>query len=289
MKKLFLIILCALWFCGEPALGQRVELGIFGGTSYYIGDLNPSRHFELPQPAFGGLVRYNVNPRISLKFNGYYGNVVGDDAITKSSDFAVNRNLHFKSHILEFGTQVEINFLKYVTGHRDYFFTPYIFGGISVFNFNPKAEYEGQWYDLQPLGTEGQGTVTYHEREPYKLTALALPFGVGFKYSMSNNVCFGLEWGMRKTNTDYLDDVSTTYADPNIIHAESGPIAAALSDRSIKTPGEAHNTGLQRGNSQSNDWYSFAGVFVTFRISYKRRGDCPTYQTRRKYREYYVD
>jgi len=286
MKKIFFIILINVIFFTNTSMAQRLELGLFGGASYYIGDLNPKKHFEMTKPAFGALMRYNINPRLAVKINGYYGNVAGDDAITK---FNEKRNLHFKSHVLEFGSQLELNFLPYVTGHKDYYFAPYIFAGISVFNYNPQAKYQDSWVALQPLGTEGQGTVAYYEREPYNLTALAIPFGIGFKYSLSKNICFGAEWGMRKTNTDYLDDVSTTYADPNILIAEKGPIAAALADRSLSLPGDPPNTGLQRGNSKNNDWYSFIGVFVTFKVSASRRGDCPAYQRHKRYKDYYSD
>jgi len=286
MKKNILLVLLffPLMLCDIHA--QRIEMGLFGGTSYYIGDLNPKKHFELTKPAFGGLIRYNINPRLAVKINGYYGSVAGDDAITK---FNEKRNLHFKTHVLEFGTQLELNFLPYVTGHNDYYFAPYIFAGISAFNFNPKANYENNWIALQPLGTEGQGTVSYYERERYSLNAIAIPFGLGFKYSLSKNVCFGAEWGMRKTNTDYLDDVSTTYADPMILSAENTPLSAILADRSLSRPGDPPNTGLQRGNSKSKDWYSFAGAFITFKISTKKKGDCPTYRNFKKYRDYYVD
>lgn len=284
LLKNVLILLLALF----PILlsAQRIELGFFGGTSYYLGDINPKKNFELTQPAAGLLFRYNLNPRFSIKANGYWGNVKGDDAV---SQFNKKRNLSFKSQVLEFSTQLELNFLPYVTGHKDYYFSPYLFAGIAAFNFNPKAQYEGKWYELQPLGTEGQGTVAYYEREPYSLTAISFPFGIGIKYSLTDHVCFGAEWGMRKTNTDYLDDVSSTYADPNILSAENTPIAAFLADRSIKEPGEPVNTDLQRGNSTNKDWYSFAGVFVTFKVSRKKKGDCPTYRNHKKYKEYYKD
>ncbi|MDD3877116.1 MAG: DUF6089 family protein [Bacteroidales bacterium] len=286
MKKISFITVLLFLFTSTHVFSQRVEMGIFGGTSYYIGDINPKKHFELLKPAFGGLVRFNINPRLTIKINGYYGNVAGDDAITK---FNEKRNLHFKTHILEFGTQLEINFLPYVTGHDDHYFAPYIFGGISAFGFNPKALYENNWVELQPLGTEGQGTIAYYDRKPYSLNSIAIPFGLGFKYSLSKSICFGAEWGLRKTNTDYIDDVSTTYVDPSIITAEKSEIAAALADRSLTQPGDPPNTGLQRGNSKSKDWYSFAGAFFTFKISRKKKGDCPTYRNYKKYKDYYVD
>jgi len=287
MKNIVIAILILITlFINHSASAQRAEIGIIGGGSYYLGDLNPKKNFELTQPAAGLLVRYNLNPRFAVKVNGIIGNVKGDDAITK---FNEKRNLSFKSQILEFAAQLELNFLPYVTGHKDYYFSPYMFAGIAAFNFEPMAQYDGTWYSLQPLGTEGQGTIYYYDRKPYSLNAMSFPFGLGFKYALADKVCVGGEWGMRKTNTDYLDDVSTTYADPNILSAENTPVSMHLADRSNKLPGEPANTGLQRGNSTNKDWYSFAGLFVTFKITKKRKGDCPTYQQYKKYKDFYKD
>ena len=251
------------------------------GTTYYLGDLNPSKQFLLTKPAFGIVYRYNLSTRWALKLDGLYGNVAGDDAVAK---FNVQRNLSFKSTIFEFSPQLELNFLNYMTGNKkkDYF-TPYIFGGVSVFAFNPKASYNGTWYNLQPLGTEGQGT-TEVGTQHYSLVNIAFPFGLGVKYSVGKNICIGVEWGLRKTTTDYLDDVSTTYADPAILKAENGPIAAILADRST-IPNEP---GTQRGNSNTKDWYSFAGAFITIKFKAFKEGPCPAYG-KRQYREFQKD
>jgi hypothetical protein len=105
---------------------------------------------------------------------------------------------------------------------------------------------------------------------------------MGIKYSPFKAISIGLEWGLRKTFTDYLDDVSTVYADPVILSAENTPIAAILADRTNLAPGESiNNTGLQRGNSKTKDWYSFAGVFVQFRIKPKNE-KCDAYKKRQK-------
>lgn len=253
----------------------RSEVGVFGGVSYYVGDLNPSKHFLLSKPAFGIIYRYNISPRFALKINGLYGTIEGSDAISKANS---SRNLSFKSYITDISVQIELNFLKYITGHDKYKFSPYIFAGISLFNFNPRAQINGSWYALQPIGTEGQGTTLPNVSKRYSLTNVAIPFGLGIKYSPAKFLCIGAEWGLRKTFTDYLDDVSTVYADPVILAAENTEIAAMLADRTIRADGEAvNNTGLQRGNSKTKDWYSYAGIFVQFRIKQKN-GLCDAYK-----------
>jgi hypothetical protein len=279
MKKI--CFLAVLFVSSFYAHGQfaRSEVGIFGGVSYYVGDLNPSKHFLLSKPAFGLIYRYNISPRFAIKINGYYGTLLGSDAVSKAN---VSRNLSFKSYITDISLQVELNFLKYITGHEKYKFSPYIFTGLSLFNFNPKAQYEGTWYALQSLGTEGQGTTLPNVSKRYSLTNIAIPFGLGIKYSPAKFLCIGAEWGLRKTFTDYIDDVSTVYADPVILAAENTYVAQVLADRSLRVDGEpVNNTGLQRGNSKTKDWYSFAGLFVQFRIKQKN-GLCDAYRTHPK-------
>ncbi len=280
--KRTLIFSCAL-IITLNVFSQRSEIGVFGGTSYYLGDLNPKKHFALPALAFGILYRYNFNPRFAYKLIASYGTLEGNDANVK---FNVDRNLSFKSPVLELSNQIELNFMKYVPGNMDYPFTPYIFSGFSVFYFNPKAEYNGHTYDLQPLGTEGQGTSAYPDRQKYSLSNLAIPFGVGFKFNLSKFISIGLEWGLRKTFTDYIDDVSSTYADTKILASESGSLSAVLSDRSLPVNDQQINhTGLQRGNSKTKDWYSFAGLIITIKLKNKSKM-CNIYQRSINYEQY---
>ena len=266
MKKGFLILFAIFQFALLHA--QHNEIGLLLGSSYYLGDLNPSKHFSLAKPAGGLIYRHSFDQRWAIKMSGLCGSVAGDDAKTK---FNESRNLSFKSPIYEVSSQLELNFLPYATGNikKDYF-TPYIFGGISIFSFNPKAKYNGSWYNLQPLGTEGQGTASLGTKQ-YSLLNVSFPFGLGFKYSIGKNLCIGAEWGLRKTTTDYLDDVSTTYAAPATLNSR---MSVVLADRS----GTDDNTGLQRGNSGTKDWYSFAGAFITFAFKASGKGICPAYK-----------
>ncbi len=285
MKKISALVIILLSFFTINA--QRNEIGIMAGASYYLGDMNPSKQFFLPKPAGGIIYRYIINQRFALKFDGIIGSVKGSDSKSK---FNEKRNLSFKSPLTEISSQLELNFLPFVTGDNKQYFTPYIFAGLSVFSFNPKAEYNGTTYDLQPLGTEGQGTSMYPDRKPYSLTKVAIPFGIGLKYSIGKAFCFGAEWGLRKSTTDYLDDVSTTYADPLVLAAENGANAAALADQTIIAPGESVNhTDLQRGNSSTKDWYSFAGLFITVKFKTGGKGSCPAYNNHSKYREFKKD
>jgi hypothetical protein len=267
IKPSLLIVIVCIFFI-QNSFAQRVEIGPFFGGSYYIGDINPNKHFSRTQLAGGVIARYNINPRWALKANIFAGKVEAYDSDT-FNDFQLRRNLHFRSNIYDFSGQIEFNFFEYMTSNPEMPFAPYIFTGFALYRFNPQANLDGEWFDLQPLGTEGQGMTAYPDRKAYSLTQFSFPFGLGFKVRISNSIAFGGEWSLRRTFTDYLDDVSTTYVDPFKMNAERGPIATALANRMTDVSSTEVIEGQQRGNSKRSDWYSFAGVFITFKISGK--------------------
>ena len=241
------------------------EFGILGGTGYYIGDMN-STHFNNLRVAGGITYRKNFDRRFTFKSSALYTNVYANDENSNEA-IKVNRNLKFKSDIIELSGQIEFNFLPYETGNSLYNWTPFIFTGVSIFNYNPQAEgSDGQWYNLQELGTEGQGTTSFPNRKKYSLTQLSVPFGGGVKIGVSDNFNIIVEYGLRKTFTDYIDDVSTTYAG---IPSEFTNIAIELADQSIDGPQLA---GIARGDETNKDWYSFSGITLSFRLQGKTKG-----------------
>ena len=265
-------------FSALSGFGQRpkpsAELGVFLGGSYYIGELNPMGHFnQFTKPAGGIVFRYNFNNRLAARVNAFFGAIEGDDSFTDSPQ-QQQRNLYFKSNISELSGQLEFNFLDYEIGDERRGFTPYMFGGVGGFLFKPQAKLNDSWVDLQPLGTEGQGLPGAASKRKYSLMQLSLPFGVGIKVNLAKSIGVSIEWGMRKTFTDYIDDVSTTYYDPAKIAAKRGAVAAQLSDPSIGTDPNFTNVGRQRGNPTNTDWYSFAGIALTVKIK-SRRKKCP--------------
>lgn len=278
MRKIVYISIIFLIYFADSARSQprkkSIEIGPFLGCSYYIGDLNPTGHFnQFTKPAVGLVLRHNFSTRLAIRGNALFGSIEGDDS------FAFNpaqqqRNLKFKSPVSELSAQLEFNFLDFEMGSDRHIFSPYIFGGFAIFKFNPQARVGNNWVDLQPLGTEGQGLPGAASRRKYQLSQVSLPFGIGVKMSLAKNLGLSIEWGMRKTFTDYLDDVSTTYYDPAVIAAKRGPTAAMLSDPSIGTDPNYSNVGRQRGNPNTKDWYSFAGIVLTVRFKEKAKR-CP--------------
>jgi opacity protein-like surface antigen len=239
----------------------QLEVGLFAGGSFYMGDINPNKPFLQTNIAYGILGRYPLGSRWAVKINVYKGILSGNDKVAKYNE---DRSLEFKSSIWELGGVVEFNFLPYFTGSLKNYFTPYIFAGAATLYHRPQI---GN-LDLRDYRTEN----TY-----YSYYAFSIPFGIGVKYSFSKRIAATLEWGMRKTFTDYIDDVSTTYyIDPNTVQ----PGTVEYESLPFSDPNRDHLPGMQRGNSRTNDWYSFAGLTLTYNINMINRNKCSEYEER---------
>lgn len=270
MKYFFSILMC-LSFLLVKGQGKKFdtskEIGLSVGTSYYLGDINRN-HFGGRLSVGGGVFfRNNFNRRWALRLGVHYGKV---SAFDEDSDDAwqQNRNLSFQNEIIEGSAVMELNYKEYQVGSREDFWTPYLFGGIGYFSMNPKAEYRGNLYALQPLGTEGQGTSQGDNL--YELSGVSIPMGLGFKLNVYGIIALNLEWGIRRTFTDYIDDVSTNYANPAVLEEENGFLSTVLADRSIEQEGPFNdNDGVKRGDPGNNDLFSFVHFTIAIRIDKK--------------------
>ena len=271
MKNLFLLL---TFIVSLPSISQVNEFGFFSGTGYYIGDLNKS-HFSQQDLCFGLVYKTDfTNERISLRFHLMYNKLKSNDS-KSGIESQIYRNLEFKSEVIEFGPIIEIDFFNFRPGqnHKDQpdFGSPYFFAGINYMRMNPKGKLDGEWVELQPLGTEGQGTILRDNNklnkpivEKYSRNQIVIPFGIGVKMNITHHLSFSLEYGMRKTFTDYFDDVSGLYPDLVALAAVS-PEAAQMSDRSRYPQGlNDSNFGLQRGDASNKDWYAVSGILLTY-------------------------
>ncbi|MBO7488935.1 MAG: hypothetical protein J6T88_01525 [Bacteroidales bacterium] len=254
---------------GQIWLGKN-EIGFTVGGMNYIGDLNNQSMLGKVNLACGGLYRLNFDERWSLRIDVDYGHVEGGNP-----DYIARRNLSFRSYILEGSMRAEFNFFPFSMRDDHFIWTPYIFGGIGFFAFNPKAYFtdplsgESGWYALQPLCTEGQGTALAPERTPYTLKQLTMPFGIGVKYHPSKSLTLSAEYGFRKTWTDYIDDVSTTYVDNEQLAYISGDLVAGLADRSSEVePGYVNAAGIKRGDDSLDDWFAYFNINVTLKLDF---------------------
>jgi len=262
MKKI-LFLLSFLIF-GLASRSQTMEVGLFGGFSYYLGDLNPGYHFLSPRLAYGALARINFNPRLAMKVNVYRGKVTGDDYKSNTNEI---RGLNFESPVTDVSIVGEFNFFEYFTGSKRDKLTPYIFGGVGVFWFKPSSG----GTDLRDAGTEGQN-VGFDGRKPYKLYNFSIPFGFGIKYSLNSRFALTAEWGLRKTFSDYIDDVSTTY------YLTGDQIDPNNPELVLSDPTFAHDPYMERGNPKTRDWYCFTGLTLTYKFKLFGRRGCPDQQ-----------
>jgi hypothetical protein len=193
----------------------------------------------------------------ALRLEATFGKVESFDSVLKSVRTSTNgryeRNLSFRSKITEISLIADPPRIS-----------PYIAAGIGIFSFNPQAKNrDGQYVDLQPLSTEGQGFSQYPERQPYKLTQICFPVGLGIRYELTPSLNLRLEFLHRILRTDYLDDVSTKYIDAQYFAANGftgnqlrDALDLSYNERVNSNPVKFRKTeGGVRGDPANNDSY----------------------------------
>lgn len=227
----------------------------------FIKDLN------LGTTTLGGGVYFIATYKnaAAIRLEGAFGKISADDNVLEGvTDIAkerYNRNLNFRTTISEFSVVAELHplfmFINWEGLDKDPpRYSPYVLGGIGYFSFNPQGKLGSRWVDLHPLSTEGQGIV--EDRPVYDLKQMNIPLGLGIKYELSPLFNIRGEFIYRKLNTDYLDDVSKTYINPQAFYDAFDPTKAALAEqmanRQIVQKTDPLGGGI-RGNSSNNDSY----------------------------------
>lgn len=277
MRKVLAALVICLPFSvfSQNAIVQEGEFGVGIGAAHYFGDLNTRAKLNRPKPAATIFFRKNFGNYIALRVAGSFAMLGYSDVYNTHNETMRRRNLSFNTNVWELGLQGDFNFYRFMPGDPDFRWTPYVTLGASIFNYDPYAYLGDDKHFLRPLGTEGQG-LDANSGQPYSSMALAVPFGVGVKYAINERINLGFEVVHRFTATDYLDDVSTTYADKALFpsNPDGTPSAAyLLSDRSYETGTPIGIKGRQRGNSKNKDQFATAIFYVSFNLqSYK----CPT-------------
>ncbi|MEO1514636.1 MAG: DUF6089 family protein [Bacteroidota bacterium] len=262
---------------------QQVEIGLMLGASSYSGDI-PAGSSELSlrnaRPAASLFGRYFVKDFFALRVGLTAGSFQGDDSNSPEHE---KRNLSFRSRLFEAQAVGELHLPLQKMLNSQNALSPYLYGGVALFHFNPQALFQGRWVDLQPLGTEGQGI--NGNPDPYSRWQISIPFGGGIRVGINRNWTVGVEFGVRRTFTDYLDDVSGNYPDPNSLLAANGSTAVELSYRGDELPGNATDVfpaGEQRGSAEFDDWYGTGGVTISYRFDNSNResshnASCPKF------------
>lgn len=283
---------------------QHVEVGLMLGASNYLGDLS-NETFLMQETKFAASIygRYNFLPRFAAKGFIGYGRLSGDDNnfkdVTRSyagvEDFKFNyfRNLNFNTDIYEASIHGEFNLLKNdLNSYQTRPFIPYVFAGIGLFHFNPKSTFQGKEVELQPLGTEGQGSTTYNDVKKYSLTSFCIPVGLGFRQKIGDDFFVGFEAGLRFTTTNYIDDVGGLYGSNSVIFGATGATGLLMADRSWERPEVnpnptldepirnvfAFQESMKRSDKQNfqNDMYFMAGITISYVIRFRGQG-CPQF------------
>ncbi len=267
-------------------MGTANFLGDLGGRNQIGKDYSPvDLNLSQTKTAFGVGYRYKLETWINLtgKFN--YLIVSGDDAQTKEP-FRNNRNLNFKSNIFELSGRVEIGYQSNKSGNRygikrtlsrrskGLAHSFFVFAGVGGFYYNPKGRApSGKYVKLMPLHTEGQGLPGGPKK--YTNYSVCIPLGAFYKMTINKQWSVGLEFSWRKTFTDYIDDVATTYYDPVALAAAYGPLSATMSDPSKgtiygATSPDSYGVPAQRGDKQKDSYISLE-LTVGYIIKAKRK------------------
>jgi len=293
-RLLAILILLSTSFIGKGQSWKfyRHEVRIGVGASNFLGELGGANaigtngikdlEFSMTRPSVEIDYAYKIIPTLKAKSHLLYGRLKGDDALT-TEPFRNNRNLSFRSPIVEFGLQLEVYpfgekighmyRLRGAKGKNWSYYSPYITGGVAAFYFNPRAKYpvDGKYYSLQQLGTEGQNQPGGPAK--YKRLGICLPIGIGLNYAMNKHISIGFQVSGRLTFTDYIDDVSGVYFDNATILANQGAVAAYFADPSKHDPtllsysgGDPTRPGYQRGDRSDNDSYMFAIFSINYRF-----------------------
>lgn len=241
---------------------KQVNLTFFGGFSNYTGDLQ-QKQFTLDQShaAFGAGLSYEVMPKLLVRGAFAFGKLSADD---KFSPKVLNRQRNLNFHSVLYDASVVGDYSLFDLAVKRV--TPYVFAGVAMFGFNPYTfDSTGTKYYLKNLSTEGQGLAEYPDRKKYKNVQFAIPFGAGVRFRITDNAYLGYEIGMRKTFTDYIDDVSKTYVDEALLASNRSAKAVELAFRSneLKDVNLPYpQDGTIRGG-KFKDWYYFSGITLS--------------------------
>jgi hypothetical protein len=282
MRKLtllaFVVLLFPLFADAQSFYATRrnrnLLVGLGSGTANYFGEMVNPGEFGTLKPNIAASAEYYFTSRLSTRAELTWFQLSGKDS--KANDDRTERNLSFRSGCIELSVMGAMSLSP--IGIRFYQRSQlnfHVFAGLGLLYFNPKAEYQGKWYALQPLQTEN---TKYHRIQP------VIPFGLGARIKVDPFFNILIEGGYRWTFTDYLDDVSKRrYVDGSLLKSD---LARALSDRRVEIgtqPASPTTVGV-RGNPQKNDGYFIANITLQYYLPVEifQSSQRKLYNTKRK-------
>lgn len=234
MKRLLVIFLVG--FLAVEALGQQsVDVGILGGAGTYFGDMTKIELSKSLNPAYGGFIRFNFNPRYALRFN------VQNSRIGATGEFE-SHPWSFDKSVMDISLLYEFNYMKYIVGDKETHWSTFLFGGLGIQTYS---------YEMNPARLASFVDPTYFSLASYSGSVIAptLPFGLGFKFNLSKRWGIALEGSLRKSFSDKLDNLDD-------------PLSYVNADKvTIKYADQFHN----------NDWTSYVDVHLVYKLIYGNR------------------
>lgn len=261
------------YYSGDLVLEAGGSVGVMNSLTDLGGKKGPGKGFikdlnlKMTKPSFSIYTILMYKEAIGFRLEATFGRVGSYDSILKSSPQEPRylRNLSFRSRITDIQLAAEIHplFFKLYEENEAPYISPYLVAGIGFFSFNPQANLNGRWYDLQPLHLEGQGFTEYSNHKSYSLHQFNIPVGMGVKFEATSSVNIRLEFVHRFLFTDYLDDVSDTYIDPALFSKYLLPSHASVAQKLYSRRNEIDPTynvspGEIRGDPKNKDaFFSF--------------------------------
>lgn len=245
MKKILLVFAAVLITVSGNAQ-VTADIGIWGGTSVYFGDLDETNPLQPVNPNFGAYFRYNFNSRVGLRAMFLTGNF-SDEGVIEGVPST------FSKGVQDFSLQIEINYLKYILGAKKTPYTSYVTAGIGVAYF-PYEMDPAFIASFNPAHNKGNAIVDESE------IATTIPFGIGFKYTLGQRLGIGIEYQMRKMFSDKLDNLDDPLAYKTIVNNI---------EEEITYTDMTHN----------NDWSGYLGIHLTYKIYIGKRA-CPAYESK---------
>ena len=165
-------------------LEYALELGVKAGPMVYFGDANYGSPLKNINASAGIFARYNLNQRMSLKFDVAYGKISGDASNGKNK-FPANptQEWKFSKPLVDVACLYELGFWAYGTG----------------------GSYKGS-HRLAPYIQMGLGVTACN-----KQVALNIPLGTGVKYKFAPRWNCGADFSVRFTTGDKLDGIEDPY------------------------------------------------------------------------------
>jgi hypothetical protein len=248
MKKI-LLVFATVWITVSGNAQITADIGIWGGTSMYVGDLDETNPLLPLKPNFGGYFRYNFNSRVGLRLMFLTGGFADEGNIEGAY-------WNYSKTVQDVSLQVEINFLKYILGVDKTPYSSYVTAGVGVayFPFDMDPAFIATF---NPQHNKGAFPVSESVMTP------TIPFGIGFKYSLGQRLGIGIEYQIRKLFSDKLDQLD----DPLAYHIYNA-------DGSVKE--EITYTDMLH----NNDWSGYLGIHLTYKI-YMGKKACPAYESKK--------